>query len=285
MSENPEAKVLYTNSEAFVNEVIDLLAGKHTVQEDIQLFRKKYRNVDVLLLDDIQTFANKDRCQEELFNIFNELHMKHKQIVITSDKTPKDMEGISERLISRFGMGLTVDIQNPDYETRMAILLNKAKDEDIEIEKSALDFIANNFISNVRELEGSYNNLIAFAKMQPGVKVDDAFAKDALKNMVDPNNKKTVTCEDILEIVSEHFDISKKDIISNKRNAEIVRARQICMYLCRMCTDDKLEYIGKCLNRTHGNTIYAIDKIKEEIQTDPNTKSVIEILKKKIDPE
>ena len=286
LSENPEAKVLYTYSESFVNEVIDLLAGKHTVQEDIQRFRNKYRNVDVLLLDDIQFFSNKDRCQEELFNIFNDLHMKHKQIVITSDKIPKDMEGISERLISRFEMGLTVDIQNPDYETRMAILLNKAKSEpDIKIEQSALDYIANNFVSNVRELEGSYNKLVAYAKMKPGTVIDLDFAKDILKDMIDPSNKNKITCESIIEIVTDHFDITKQDLVSDKRSADIARPRQITMYLCRMYTDDKLEYIGKCLNRTHGNTIYAIDKIKEEIDTDSDTKAVIEILKKKIDQE
>ena len=286
LEQNPEATVLYTYSESFVNEVIDLLAGKHTVQEDIQRFRNKYRNVDVLLLDDIQFFSNKDRCQEELFNIFNDLHMKHKQIVITSDKIPKDMEGISERLINRFEMGLTVDIQNPDYETRMAILLNKAKQESgIEIDNSALDYIANNFISNVRELEGSYNKLVAYAKMKPGTVIDLDFAKDILKDMIDPDNKKNITCESIIEIVAEHFDLSTKDLISDKRSADIAWPRQICMYLCRYFTDDKLETLAKSLNKTHGNVIYGIDKVKKEIETDPNTRSTVEVLKKKVDPE
>ncbi len=286
LEQNPEATVLYTYSESFVNEVIDLLAGKHTVQEDIQRFRNKYRNVDVLLLDDIQFFSNKDRCQEELFNIFNDLHMKHKQIVITSDKIPKDMEGISERLINRFEMGLTVDIQNPDYETRMAILLNKAKQESgIEIDNSALDYIANNFISNVRELEGSFNKLVAYAKMKPGTVIDLDFAKDILKDMIDPDNKKNITCESIIEIVAEHFDLSTKDLISDKRSADIAWPRQICMYLCRYFTDDKLETIAKSLNKTHGNVIYGIDKVKKEIETDPNTRATVEVLKKKVDPE
>ena len=286
LEQNPEATVLYTYSESFVNEVIDLLAGKHTVQEDIQRFRNKYRNVDVLLLDDIQFFSNKDRCQEELFNIFNDLHMKHKQIVITSDKIPKDMEGISERLINRFEMGLTVDIQNPDYETRMAILLNKAKQESgIEIDNSALDYIANNFISNVRELEGSYNKLVAYAKMKPGTVIDLDFAKDILKDMIDPDNKKNITCESIIEIVAEHFDLSTKDLISDKRSADIAWPRQICMYLCRYFTYDKLETIAKALNKTHGNVIYGIDKVKKEIETDPTTRATVEVLKKKVDPE
>lgn len=286
LEQNPEATVLYTYSESFVNEVIDLLAGKHTVQEDIQRFRNKYRNVDVLLLDDIQFFSNKDRCQEELFNIFNDLHMKHKQIVITSDKIPKDMEGISERLINRFEMGLTVDIQNPDYETRMAILLNKAKQEpEIEIDNAALDFIANNFISNVRELEGSFNKLVAYAKMKPGTVIDLDFAKDILKDMIDPNNKKNITCESIIEIVAEHFDLTTKDLISDKRSADIAWPRQICMYLCRYFTDDKLETIAKALNKTHGNVIYGIDKVKAAIESDPNTRATVEVLKKKVDPE
>ncbi len=244
LEQNPEATVLYTYSESFVNEVIDL------------------------------------------FNIFNDLHMKHKQIVITSDKIPKDMEGISERLINRFEMGLTVDIQNPDYETRMAILLNKAKQESgIEIDNSALDYIANNFISNVRELEGSYNKLVAYAKMKPGTVIDLDFAKDILKDMIDPDNKKNITCESIIEIVAEHFDLSTKDLISDKRSADIAWPRQICMYLCRYFTDDKLETIAKALNKTHGNVIYGIDKVKKEIETDPNTRATVEVLKKKVDPE
>lgn len=289
LAENPNAKVLYTYSESFVNEVIDLLAGKHTVQEDIQRFRNKYRNVDVLLLDDIQFFSNKDRCQEELFNIFNDLHMKHKQIVITSDKIPKDMKGISERLINRFEMGLTVDIQNPDYETRMAILLNKAEIEtqenNIKFEKSALEYIANNFVLNVRQLEGSFNKLVFSAKLYSADTVDLDFAKENLKEMIDPNNKQNISCESIINIVAEHFGITDKDLISNKRSADIAWPRQICMYLCRYFTDDKLEVIAKSLNKTHGNVIYGINKVKQEIEEDSNIKSTVEVLKKKINPE
>ena len=163
LKNNPSAKVLYTTSESFTNEVIDLLRKKKTNQEEIIEFRKKYRSVDVLLIDDIQFISGRDRTQEEIFNIFNDLFMKHKQIVLTSDKKPKDMEGIAERLISRFEQGLTVDIQNPDYETRMAILKKKAETSGYNIDEGVLQYIANHFVSNVRELEGSLTRVITFS--------------------------------------------------------------------------------------------------------------------------
>ena len=165
LKNNPSAKVLYTTSESFTNEVIDLLRKKKTNQEEIIEFRKKYRSVDVLLIDDIQFISGRDRTQEEIFNIFNDLFMKHKQIVLTSDKKPKDMEGIAERLISRFEQGLTVDIQNPDYETRMAILKKKAETSGYNIDEGVLQYIANHFVSNVRELEGSLTRVITFSKI------------------------------------------------------------------------------------------------------------------------
>lgn len=284
IKENPNAKVLYTTSESFTNEVIDLLGLKQTTQEEIIEFRKKYRNVDVLLIDDIQFISGRDRTQEEIFNIFNELFMKHKQIVITSDKKPKDMEGIAERLISRFEQGLTVDIQNPDYETRMAILKKKAQTTGCEINESVLQYIANHFVSNVRELEGSLTRVITFSKISHSP-ITVEFAADVLKELVTPNQEDKITCEYIINIVADHFQILPSDICSKKKSREFAYPRQICMYLCRIFTDEKLETIGAALKKTnHATVSYGYDKIKAEIETDPSTKNLIDVLKKKINP-
>ena len=284
LKNNPKAKVLYTTSESFTNEVIDLLGIKKTSQEEIIEFRKKYRNVDVLLIDDIQFISGRDRTQEEIFNIFNELFMKHKQIVITSDKKPKDMEGIAERLISRFEQGLTVDIQNPDYETRMAILKKKADTSGCDIDDSVLKYIANHFVSNVRELEGSLTRVITFSKISHD-KITVDFASNVLKELVSPNQEDKITCDYIIDIVADHFQISSSDICSKKKSREFAYPRQICMYLCRVFTDEKLETIGTALKKTnHATVSYGYDKIKAEIETDPNTKNLIDVLKKKINP-
>lgn len=286
LKNNPNAKVLYTTSESFTNEVIDLLGPgiKKTSQEEIIEFRKKYRSVDVLLIDDIQFISGRDRTQEEIFNIFNDLYMNHKAIVITSDKKPKDMEGIAERLISRFEQGLTVDIQNPDYETRMAILKKKAESAGCEIDENVLQYIANHFVSNVRELEGSLTRVITFSKISHDPITLD-FASNVLKELVSPNQEDKITCEYIINIVADHFQISPSDICSKKKSKEFSYPRQICMYLCRALTDEKLETIGKALKKSNHATIsYGCEKIKNEIESDPSTKKLIEVLKKKINP-
>ena len=284
LKNNPSAKVLYTTSESFTNEVIDLLRKKKTNQEEIIEFRKKYRSVDVLLIDDIQFISGRDRTQEEIFNIFNDLFMKHKQIVLTSDKKPKDMEGIAERIISGFEQGLTVDIQNPDYETRMAILKKKAETSGYNIDEGVLQYIANHFVSNVRELEGSLTRVITFSKISHSpITVD--FASGVLQELVAPNQENAITCEYIINIVADHFQISPTDICSKKKSREFAYPRQICMYLCRVFTDEKLETIGAALKKTnHATVSYGYDKIKSEIETDSKTRDLIDVLKKKINP-
>ena len=259
LKNNPSAKVLYTTSESFTNEVIDLLRKKKTNQEEIIEFRKKYRSVDVLLIE-------------------------HKQIVLTSDKKPKDMEGIAERLINRFEQGLTVDIQNPDYETRMAILKKKAETSGYNIDEGVLQYIANHFVSNVRELEGSLTRVITFSKISHSpITVD--FASGVLQELVAPNQENAITCEYIINIVADHFQISPTDICSKKKSREFAYPRQICMYLCRVFTDEKLETIGAALKKTnHATVSYGYDKIKSEIETDSKTRDLIDVLKKKINP-
>ena len=292
LNANPKSKVLYTTTESFTNEVIDLLGRQRTNQDDIINFRKKYRNVDVLLIDDIQFISKKDRTQEEIFNTINELLLKHKQIVFTSDRKPEEIEDIADRLTSRFKQGLTVDIQNPDYETRMAILKKHATshgivitdnmDDEENVKKlDALDYIATNFTSNVRELEGSLNNVIAFAKIS-NTPITKEFAKETLK--VD-NIENKITCDSIISIVAEHFQTTVSDICSPKRSSDIAHPRQICTYLCRIYTDEKLETIAKSLNRlNHATVSHGYEKIKKEIDKDPSLKSTIEVLKKKINP-
>lgn len=289
---NSKAKVLYTTTESFTNEVIDLLGRQKKNQDEIIEFRKKYRNVDVLLIDDIQFISGKERTQEEIFNIFNELFLKHKQIVFTSDRKPNEIEDIADRLTTRFQQGLTVDIQSPDYETRMAILKNHAISQGIKVTDDkddfennnileALDYIATNFITNVRELEGSLNNVITFSKINR-VPITKQFAIDTLK--VD-NSEEKVTCQTIINTVAEHFQISAADICSTKRSNDISFPRQICMYLCRVYTDEKLETIAKYLKKKNHATIsYGYNEIKKSIESDPSIKSTIDILKKKINP-
>ena len=289
---NPKAKVLYTTTESFTNEVIDLLGRQKKNQDEIIEFRNKYRNVDVLLIDDIQFISGKERTQEEIFNIFNELFLKHKQIVFTSDRKPNEIEDIADRLTTRFQQGITVDIQSPDYETRMAILKKHALSQGINVTDDredfdnnnileALDYIATNFVTNVRELEGSLNNIIAFSKINR-VPITKKFAMDTLK--VD-NSEEKITCQTIINIVAEHFQITAADICSKKRSNDIAFPRQICMYLCRVYTDEKLETIAKYLKKkNHATVSYGYNEIKKSIETDPSIKSTIDILKKKINP-
>lgn len=286
LKNNPEAKVLYTTSESFTNEVIDLLGNKKNKpsQEDIIEFRQKYRNVDVLLIDDIQFISNRDRTQEEIFNIYNDLFLKHKQIVFTSDRRPKDMEGIEDRLINRFEQGLTVDIHNPDYETRMAILKEKALSLGYQLDDLVLQYMANNFTSNVRELEGSLARVISYSKITHNdITVD--FAKDVLKELISPDQAEKITCENIIDLVADHYQISVSDICSIKKSKEITVPRQVCMYLCRLYTDDTLETIAKILKKdNHATVSYGYKKIQKEITKNPELKNTVDILKKKINP-
>ena len=293
LKQDKKAKVLYTDTESFTNEVIDLLRAKQTSQEEIIEFRNKYRNVDVLLIDDIQFISKKDRTQEEILNIFNNLFLKHKQIVITSDRRPEEIEDIADRLKSRFQQGLTVDMQSPDYETRMAILRKHAeskgyiltddKDDTFSVNfLKALDYIATHFVSNVRELEGSLNNVIAFSKINNDSEITAEFAAETLKV---ENKENKITCDYIINIVAEHFQISPADICSKKKSKEIAYPRQVCMYLCRVYTDEKLSTIAAALKKNnHATVSFGYEKIKNEIEEDDNVRNMIDVLKKKINP-
>lgn len=283
LEQNPNMKVLYVTSEVFTNEVIDCIRSGDAAK--MNKFREKYRTVDVLLIDDIQFIIGKESTQEEFFHTFNTLHSAGKQIILSSDKPPKDMETLEERFRSRFEWGLIADIQPPDYETRMAILKKNAeiynkKDIDDEV----FQYIANNIKSNIRELEGAFNKIIAFSKLNK-VEINLAYAEEALKDVIYPDQPKEVTPSLIIEVVAEHFGVNPDDITSKKRNSEFVLPRQIAMYLCRDLTDTSLSNIGKYLGKKdHTTVMHGIQKIASEIETNEDLKNKIDIIKKKINP-
>lgn len=291
LDKNQKKKVLYVTSETFTNELIDALKNGRTSGNEsaISKFRDKYRNNDVLLIDDIQFIIGKESTQEEFFHTFNHLHTSGKQIIISSDKPPKDIETLEARLRTRFEWGLIADISAPDYETRMAILKKKIELDKLEkynIPRDVLDYIATNIKSNIRELEGSLNKLIALYKLNNNENpIDIALASEALKDMISSENKREVTPELILDIVSEHFSISVADLKSNKRNADIAIPRQIAMYLIRTMTETSLKAIGIILGgKDHSTVKYGHEKIAAEVKTDETLANTINIIKKKINP-
>ena len=291
LDKNPKKKVLYVTSETFTNELIDALRnGKTAGNESAMLnFRDKYRNIDVLLIDDIQFIIGKESTQEEFFHTFNHLHTLGKQIIISSDKPPKDIETLESRLRTRFEWGLIAYISSPDYETRMAILQKKIELDHLEkynIKNDVLDYIAANVKSNIRELEGSLNKLIALYKLNNNNNpIDIALAAEALKDIISSDNRREVTPELILDIVADHFGITVADLKSKKRDSEIAVPRQICMYLMRTMTDTALKGIGAVLGgKDHSTVKYGVEKIAKDIESDEMMANTINIIKKKINP-
>lgn len=290
LDKNPKKKVLYVTSETFTNELIEALkTGKTSGNESsMSKFRDKYRNNDVLLIDDIQFIIGKESTQEEFFHTFNHLHTSGKQIIISSDKPPKDIETLEARLRTRFEWGLIADISAPDYETRMAILQKKIELDQLEkynIPKDVLKYIAENVKTNIRELEGSLNKLIALYKLNHCGSIDIPLAAEALKDIISSDNKREITPELILDIVAEHFEITLADLKSNKRNADIAVPRQIAMYLIRTMTETSLKAIGVMLGgKDHSTIKYGIEKIAGEEKEDETLSNTISILKKKINP-
>lgn len=283
INENPDKKVLYVTSEQFLNEVIEGIRGANS-SNAITKTREKYRSVDILLIDDIQILIGKESTQQEFFNTFNTLYLAGKQIVITSDKPPKEMETLEERIRSRFEWGLMADIGVPDYETRMAILRKKAESDNFNINDEILNYIANNIKSNVRELEGALNKLLAYNNLVH-TEITMDIAQKELQNIITPDKPKEITPQLIIEVVSEHFQISLDQMISKNRSSDIAKPRQIAMYLCKNMTDIPLDTIGSLLGgRDHSTIIHGIKKISEEYETNETTKSLIETIKKKINP-
>lgn len=282
LERNPDTKVLYVTSETFTNEVIEnIRSGNNTAMSK---FREKYRSIDVLLIDDIQFIIGKESTQEEFFHTFNDLHSSGKQIIISSDKPPKEMSTLEERLKSRFEWGLIADISSPDYETRMAILRKREELDGYRIDDEVIQYIATNIKSNIRELEGALNIVVAFGNLNKR-KIDLESAKEALKNIISPDEKRVITPELIINTICEHFHISREDLTGSKRNSEIVFPRQIAMYLCREMTQTQFKEIGKIMGgKDHSTVIHGYDKIAYEVKNNENTKNTINILIKKINP-
>lgn len=284
LQHNPTSQVLYVTSEVFTNELIEAIRNRSDTSS-IQEFRKKYRNIDVLLIDDIQFIIGKESTQEEFFHTFNTLHGSKKQIIISSDKPPKEFETLEERLRSRFEWGLQVDIQAPDYETRMAILRKKGEIEGYTIDDEVLRYIASNVKSNIREIEGALTKIVAVSRLK-NTEVNVVLAEEVLKDLISPDSKRNITVEYITEVVAEHFDITVSDILSSKKSRNIAYPRQICMYLCRVLTGNSQKEIGAKLGkRDHSTIIHGINKITADLKTDTALQNVVEILKKKISPQ
>jgi chromosomal replication initiator protein len=284
---NPNKKVVYVTSETFTNELIHALKnGKESSMAD---FREKYRHNDVLLIDDIQFIIGKESTQEEFFHTFNHLHASGKQIIISSDRPPKDIETLEARLRTRFEWGLLADMSAPDFETRMAILQKKIEIDHLEyyhIPYDVLEYIAENVKNNIRELEGALNKLIALYKLKSNNgDIDISLAAEAMKDIISSNNNREVTPELILDIVSDHFGVSIADLKSNKRSNEVVVPRQIIMYLCRKMTTVPLKSIGILLGGKNHSTIkHGIEKIEREVVEDEQLANSVDIIKKKINP-
>ena len=262
LSQNNKAKVVYVSSEKFTNELINSIKDDKNEQ-----FRNKYRNVDILLVDDIQFIAGKERTQEEFFHTFNALHEANKQIIISSDRTPKEIPTLEDRLRSRFEMGLIADIQAPDFETRIAILHKKAQSESIEIQNDVMAYIAKNIKSNIRELEGALIRVVAYSSLTNNdISLD--LAVEALKDIITPSKPQEINVDIIKEKVAEHFNIKMEDFSSKKRTRAIAFPRQVAMYLCRELTDLSLPRIGEEFGgRDHTTVIHAYEKISTALKT------------------
>ncbi|NLB42004.1 MAG: chromosomal replication initiator protein DnaA [Clostridiales bacterium] len=277
LSRNKKSKVLYVTSEKFTNELINSIQTNKNVE-----FRNRYRSVDVLLIDDIQFIAGKESTQEEFFHTFNTLHEANKQIIISSDRPPKEIPTLEERLRSRFEWGLITDIQPPDLETRIAILKKKADLENLEVDDEVLAFVAKRIESNIRELEGALTRIIAYSSLI-GSNLDVATADEALKDIITNSRPRKITPELIQKVVAEHFQMKIEDMKSKKRNRPIAYPRQIAMYLCRDLTDMSLPKIGDVFGgRDHTTVIHACDKISTSMESDLQVKRVINELIKMI---
>ncbi|MCD7762825.1 MAG: chromosomal replication initiator protein DnaA [Lachnospiraceae bacterium] len=282
LNQDPSKRVIYVTSETFTNEVIDAIRNGNATS--MSKFREKYRNVDVLLIDDIQFIIGKESTQEEFFHTFNELHNNKKQIIISSDKPPKEIETLEARLRSRFEWGLIADISFPDFETRMAILQKKEELDGYNIDNEVIKYIAMNVKSNIRELEGALNKLIAMSRLDKK-EINVALAEEAIKDIISPDSKREITPELIINTVAEHFQITPEDIKGSKRNSEIVYPRQIAMYLCLEMTNAGTKHVGSIMgNRDHTTIIHGRKKIADEIKMSENTRNTVDIIKKKLNP-
>lgn len=273
LKNNNNSKILYISSEKFVNDMVESIK-ENTINE----FRDKYRTLDVLMIDDIQFIGGKERCQEEFFHTFNHLSQYEKQIIITSDRPPKDISKLDDRLRSRFEGGLTWDIKKPDYETRVAILKKKIQNEDIEIEEEFVEFIAKKVKANIRELEGVLNKIVAYSTLT-NEKITKEMLSDIISDLEDSKPNKVLNIDTIIYEIAKYYDIDPKIIKSNSRKSDIILIRQIAMYVIRNVTDISLSKIGEGFGgKNHSTVLNSIEKIEEKIDSDEKFKVEVDEL-------
>ena len=271
---DPSKKVIYETSETFTNYVI-----KNIREQSTYKLREKYRDVDCLLLDDVQFLVNKEKTQDEFFNTFNDLYSDNKAIVLSSDKHPKDIEELSDRLRTRFQSGLTASIDSPDYETRAAILQRYSEINNIYLSNEIIDYIASNIKNNIRELEGAFNKIKALKNLN-NVELDLDVVKESINEYITVSESKRISMNDIIEAVCEYYNVSVDDINSPKRSQDIVHPRQVATWLCRNMTESSQDQVGKAVgNRNHATVINSINKINVEISNNSPTKREIEEIK------
>ena len=277
LDRNPQAKVLYVTSETFTNELINSIQNNKNEE-----FRNKYRNIDVLMIDDIQFISKKEGTQEEFFHTFNALYESNKQIIISSDRPPKEIKTLEDRLRSRFEWGLIADVQPPDYETRIAILKKKAERDNLTVPDDVMAYIATNIASNIRELEGALTRIVAFATLT-NQDISIALAENSLKDIFSENSATPLTPELIQQVVAEYYNIRVEDIQGSKKPKNIAFPRQVSMYLCRKLLDISLPKIGESFGgRDHTTVIYAISKIEKQLESDEGLQKTVHALEKEI---
>ncbi len=283
LENNPEMNILYVTSEEFTNEVIEaILNGRNGNNTAINKFREKYRSIDVLLVDDVQFIIGKESTQEEFFHTFNSLQMQGKQIILSSDRPPKDMTVLDDRFRSRFEMGLMADIQKPDYETRIAILKKKQEIDGRYVDDEVIEYIAANIKSNIRELEGALNKVIAMSDIEK-TPLNLELAQKALVDIISERGKKQVGPEEIIKAVAEMYEVTVEDIKGSKRDSKTVTPRQIAMYLIREMTGATQEAIGQMMGgRHHTTVISALDKVESTKSTSPEMADALETLRNKL---
>lgn len=276
-SHNPASRVVYLSSEKFTNEFINSIRDNKTIH-----FRNKYRSVDILLIDDIQFIAGKEQTQEEFFHTFNALHEENKQIIISSDRPPKEIPTLEDRLRSRFEWGLITDVQPPDLETRIAILRKKAIADQLDVPSDVLAFIADRIDTNIRELEGALIRVVAYSALmnQP---ITSDLAAEALKDIMSSSRQRAINIPEIQQVVSTYYRLRVEDLKSKKRTKAVAFPRQIAMYLCREMTDHSLPKIGEEFGgRDHTTVMHAHEKIRRILEQDPQLQTAIQELKKRI---
>ena len=276
---SPSLNVLYVTSEQYTNDIVNAMSNAKQDRTLLESIKRKYREVDVLMVDDVQFIIGKDRTQEEFFNTFNTLYEQGKQIILTSDKHPNQMEHLDDRYRSRFNWGLPVDIKPPEYETRLAVLKKRNEESPIKLKEEILKFLAENIKTNIRDLEGAYNKIILRAKLQH-CDINLNMAMDDIKDLILTDEKVKITNDYIINIIIEHYGVSLEEITSMNRSKKIAKVRFICIYMCRKLTNSSYSEIGDKVGKDRTSAMHGYNKIEKELETDVRLHNEIDILMK-----